>query len=299
MKTDDMRAALPDRSSPVSPDEMMQRFKRCLGGLAKCVEPDKAGLLMEQEELVRRLEGCESTDIEFKLAQRDVPEDAYRTVSAFSNSGGGWLVFGVRDGAGGFEIAGVSEMDKVRNAFLSALRSGQKLSRVVEAQEQQIDVDGRMLLVFHIPEARRQDKPVYLDGDIHRSFVRRGVGDEHCTPVEINRMQRDAADERYDGDIVDLDPERFHDDESMRWYRKRLEDRNPDHDDSHSHLEFLRTWGFVIENGNRLSPTRAAVLLFGTAPAFHQIMPRPIVDWQWYRGDWSEDLPVGRWPIGW
>ena len=42
-----MRAALPDRGSPVSPDEMMQRFKRCLGSLAKCVEPDKAGLLLE------------------------------------------------------------------------------------------------------------------------------------------------------------------------------------------------------------------------------------------------------------
>ena len=250
---------------------------------------------MEQKELVRRLEGCEWTDIEFKLAQRDVPEDACRTVSAFSNSGGGWLVFGVRDGAGGFEVAGVSEVDKVRNAFLSALRSGQKLNRVVEAQEQLIDVDGRMLLIFHIPEARRQDKPVYLDGDPHRSFVRRGAGDEHCTPEEIARMLRDAADERYDGDAVDLDPERFFDDESMRWYRKRLEDRNPDHDDSQSHLEFLRHWGFVIENGNRLSPTRTAVLLFGAAPAFHQIMPRLIVDWQWYRGDWSEDLPVGRW----
>lgn len=251
--------------------------------------------MMDQEELVRRLEGYEWNDIEFKLAQLDVPEDAYRTVSAFSNTGGGWLVFGVRDGADGFEIAGVSEVDKVRNAFLSALRSGQKLNRVVEAREQLIDVDGRMLLIFHIPEARRQDKPIYLDGNIHWSFIRRGAGDEHCTPAEIARMLRDAADERYDGDTVTLDPERFYDDESIRWYRKRLEDRNPDHDDSRSHLEFLRHWGFVIENGDRMSPTRAAVLLFGAAPAFHQIMPRPIVDWQWYRGDWSEYQPVARW----
>ena len=99
-----------------------------------------------------------------------------KTVSAFSNTGGGWLVFGVRDGAGGFEIVGVLEVDKVQNDFLGVLRSGQKLNRVIAANERLIEEDGKALLVFHIPEARRQDKPVYLNGDIRRSFFRRGAG---------------------------------------------------------------------------------------------------------------------------
>ena len=250
---------------------------------------------MEREEIIERLKGYEWTDVEFKEARRAVPKDAYKTVSAFSNTEGGWLVFGVRDGAGGFEIVGVLEVDKVQNDFLSVLRSGQKLNRVVAAEERLIEEDGKALLVFHIPEARRQDKPVYLGGDIRKSFIRRGAGDEQCTWGEIERFLRDAAHERYDAETVDLDPEHCFDDKSLRWYRKLFESRNPDHDDSLSHLEFLHHWGLVVEAGGRLLATRAAVLLFGAAPAFHQILPRPVVDWQWVRGDWSEDLTEERW----
>ena len=250
---------------------------------------------MKRDELVRRLEGYEWTDVEFKLARRGVPESAYETVSAFSNTGGGWLIFGVRDGAGGFELVGVLEVDKVQNDFLSVLRSGQKLNRVVAAEERLIEDDGKALLVFHVPEARRQDKPIYLNNDITRSYIRRGAGDERCTPAEIERLLRDAADERHDGETVDLDPARCFDDESLRWYRSLFEGRNPDHDESPAHLEFLRHWGLIVEAGGRPSPTRAAILLFGADPAFRQILPRPVVDLQWRRGDWSEDLPEERW----
>ena len=134
-----------------------------------------------------------------------------------------------------------------------------------------------------------------VGGDIRRSFIGRGAGDERCTEAEIERLLRDAADERHDGGTVDLDPERCFDDASLRWYRKHFEDRNPGHDESLSHLEFLHHWGFVIETGDRLRPTRAAVLLFGTEPAFHQLLPRPVVDWQWSRGNWSEELAEERW----
>ena len=250
---------------------------------------------MEKAELVERLKGYEWNDVEFKRAQRGVPDSAYETVSAISNTEGGWLVFGIRDGAGGYEIVGVLEVDKVQNDFLSVLRSGQKLNRVIAVDERLIEADGKALLVFHVPEARRQDKPVYLDRDIRRSFIRRGAGDERCTHTEIERLLRDAADERHDGGTIDLDPERCFDDKSLRWYRKLFDDRNPGHDTALSHLEFLHHWGLVVEVGGRLSPTRAAVLLFGAAPAFHQVLPRPVVDWQWNRGHWSEELTDERW----
>ena len=44
-----------------------------------------------------------------------------------------------------------------------------------------------------------------------------------------------------------------------------------------------------------MRPTRAAILLFGAAPAFRQLLPRPVVDWQWLRGDWSEESTDERW----
>ena len=251
---------------------------------------------MEREELIERLKGYEWTDIEFKKAQKGVPESAYETVSAFSNTEGGWLVFGVRDGAGGFEIVGVLEVDSVQNEFLSVLRSGQKLNHVVAAKEGLIEEDGKALLVFHIPEARRQDKPIYLGGDIRKSFIRRGAGDERCTQGEIERLLRDAADERYDGQAVEKDPESAFDSGSVKWYRETYERRPgnrscvdlPD-------LDFLDEMGLLVGQDGRRKPTRAAVLLFGNNAAFRQLLPRPVVDCQRFALDRAQEDTGARW----
>ena len=250
---------------------------------------------MERDELIERLKGYEWNDVEFKKAQHSVPEAAFETVSGFSNTEGGWLIFGVQDKVDGFDIVGVLEVDKVQNDFLSVLRSGQKLNRVIVVDEQLINEEGKTLLVFQIPEAHRQEKPIYLSGDIRKSFIRRGAGDERCTKVEIERLLRDAADEHHDTATIDIDPEHCFDDETVRWYRKLHDDRNPGHDKTLSHLEFLHHWGLVVEVGDRLLPTRAAILLFGTEPTFRQVLPRPVVDCQWIRRDWSESLQQERW----
>lgn len=250
---------------------------------------------MERAELMERLKGYEWDDVELKRAQRGVPESAYETVSAFSNTDGGSLVFGVQDRAGRIEIVGVIEVDKVQNDFLSVLRSGQKLNRVINARGRIVREDGRTLLIFRIPEARRQDKPVYLNGDIRRTFLRRGAADEQCTPEEIERLLRDAADDRYDGQAVELDLARCFHAPSVRWYRRHFADRYPDHDREQPDTEFLHDWGLVVESQGELAPTRAAVLLFGSPAAFRQLLPRPVVDWQWHRRAWTGDFDEERW----
>ncbi len=51
---------------------------------------------MTRDQLLTRLRGRETEDFEVKTAANEVPEDAYSTVSAFANTSGGWIVFGVR-----------------------------------------------------------------------------------------------------------------------------------------------------------------------------------------------------------
>ena len=245
---------------------------------------------MTREELVERLRKYEWSDVEFKEARTAAPGAAYETVSAFANTAGGWLVFGVRDHGGTLEIVGVIQVDKVQNEFLSTLRSGQKINRSIGVQEDLIETDGKTLLVFYVPESPRGDKPVYLDGDIRRSFIRRGAGDERCTPAEIERFLRDAAADRYDGELlVEMDAEEFFDPESVRWYRRVFDERNPGRRQALSDVEFLNEWGFVVEHGDRLVPTRAAVLVFGRARHVRRILPRPVVDCQFI------DAPFGSW----
>ena len=216
---------------------------------------------MNRDELIHRLKRYEWSDVEFKEARNQAPKSAYETVSAFANTAGGWLPFGVRDNGGVFEIVGVIEVDKVQGEFLSTLRSGGKVNRAIAVREDVIETDGRTLLVFHIPESLRSEKPIYLNGDIRRSFIRRGGCDERCTSDEIERFLRDASADRLDERPLDgLDAGEFFDPPSVRSFRRMFDDRNPGRGQELSDDEFLQEWGFVVGNGNRLAPTRAAVL---------------------------------------
>ncbi len=251
---------------------------------------------MNRDKLIDRLGKYEWSDVEFKEAGRAAPRSSYETVSAFANTAGGWLVFGVRDRDGTFEAVGVIEVDKVQNEFLSTLRSGQKVNRTIGVAEDVIETDGKTLLVFHIPESPRSEKPVYLDGDIRRSFIRRGGADQRCTPAEIERFLRDASRDRYDGQLLDrLDAEEFFDHDSVRWYRRVFDERNPGRHQTLSDVEFLNEWGFAVEKGNRLVPTRAAVLVFGAPRHLRRILPRPVVDCQFIDSDFDSWSPDDRW----
>ena len=236
---------------------------------------------MEKAELIERIEGYEWNDIEFKEARHGVPKNAYETVSAFANTKGGHLVFGVRQNGDEFEIVGVLAVDKVQSDFLTALRQPNKISVVLDIKEElhrHEDVD---LLVFHVPEASRAEKPVYLDGNIDRSFVRRGGSDIRCSVNERDRFLVDAAPERFDGRVIERDPETTFDGDSIRWYRETYERRPGNRSRADlSDLDFLDDMGLLVERDGRRLPTRAAVLMFGCNAAFRQLLPRPVVDCQ-------------------
>ena len=251
---------------------------------------------MNREALVDRLKRPEWSDAEFKEARVAVPKSAYEATSAFANTGGGTILFGVRDRDGEIEVVGVDQVDKVQNEFLSAIRSGQKLSRTIEVDADAIDVDGKTILAFFIPESPRSRKPVYLDGNPRRTFVRRGGCNERCRRTELERFLRDAAEDRYDSRILgELEAHEFFDPDSVRWYRSVFFDRNAGRQQGFTDVEFLHEWGFVVECGNRLAPTRAAVLVFGRPRYLRQILPRPVIDCQFISVGFDQWSPDHRW----
>jgi predicted HTH transcriptional regulator len=75
--------------------------------------------MMTKEEL---LKAGEWNDIEFKEARTSVPKSAFETVSAFANPHGGWLVFGVSQHGGSFDITGVEKSDRVQNDFRDGIQ---------------------------------------------------------------------------------------------------------------------------------------------------------------------------------
>lgn len=236
---------------------------------------------MNQDDLLARLNGIEWNDFECKRAKRGVPDDAYKTVSAFSNTAGGWLVFGVSEINGQLGVTGVEEPDKVQNDFLAALRGGLKLNRVIAVEAHRFELDGRHVFAFHVPELPRTEKPVYLKGDPRQGYLRRGAGDEQFTQSELERFLRDAAQERYDGvALADIPVEQCFDEATVNWYQTQFARSNSAHVEIPDPIAFLLNWNFVVERNGKTLPTRAGLLLFGTSRYVQQILPRPVLDYQ-------------------
>jgi ATP-dependent DNA helicase RecG len=251
---------------------------------------------ISRPELLARIKTYEWSDLEVKAAQREVPRDAYETVSAFANTAGGHLVLGVQQQGDQFEIVGVVALDKVQNDLLSALRSREKISYQMATSDDVIETETGRLLVFYIPEAPRQHKPVYLNGDIRRSFIRRGAGDQKCNEDDIRRFLRAAGGPSYESEAVDLDLGASVDTATLSRYRQRFQAQYPGHPcNEFDNAHFLEHWALAVAGDGKLRPTRAAILLFGAGAALRTMMPRPLVDCRWADYAWDAPAPEQRW----
>jgi ATP-dependent DNA helicase RecG len=250
---------------------------------------------MDKDQLIRLLKSHEWRGIEFKEARTQVPKASYETVSAFANTQGGHLVFGVRKEGADFEIVGVINVDKVQNDFISSLNPP-KVSKKIRPEEDLHKVDDRDLVVFYIPESKRVDKPVYLDGDIRRSFIRKGGCDVRCSEEELKRMLNDATIDRFDGQAVECDIDTCFDPKALKSYRGMYEGRpgNKSYTGLSDH-DFLFHLGLMVERAGTWLPTRAAVLLFGCDGNFRQLLPRPVVDCQRFNIKMDDAPTAQRW----
>ena len=180
---------------------------------------------MTKEELIARLNGIEWDDFEVKEAQNKLPDNVWDTVSAFSNTSGGWIVFGVKQIGKRFEIQGISDGEKIESDFLNTLRSGQKFNTRISAEGHKYDIDGHLVLSFYIPSSSM--KPVYVNNPII-TFIRSGSGDRRASEGEIAAMQRDQAFGVKSEQLVvgttlnDLDPV------SLETFRNQIRGFNPE-----------------------------------------------------------------------
>lgn len=250
---------------------------------------------MKLEELMEKLNSPEWMDLEFKASVAGLPKSAYETACAFANTKGGHIILGVQEKNDEYVIVGVSNVDKVQNDFISTLNAGQKFNHDIHPSEHLIKIDGKTVLVFWIPEASRTNKPVYLNGDIRQTYIRKGGCDQKASRVQIERMLRDADSDRWDSQSWQFPLEEAFDDKSIKWYRTVFNERNPGTDVSLTDEEFLYQWGYLIRDGQELLPTRAAIILFGSSTAIHHMLPRPTLDVQWIPSDHNEPLPEVRW----
>ncbi len=105
----------------------------------------------------------------------------------------------------------------------------------------------------------------------------------------------DAAG-RYDGEVLEeLEAHRFFHPPSVRWYRSLFSDRNPGEGQDLGDVEFLHDRGLVVESGDGLAPTRAAVLVFGRPRYIRQVLARPVIDCQFIGAAYDDGPPEHHW----
>jgi ATP-dependent DNA helicase RecG len=145
---------------------------------------------MTREELIAKIQDIEWDDFEAKEALNELPKNTWDTVSAFSNTSGGWVLCGVAQRGKKFEIQGVENGEKVENDFLTTLRNKDKFNHVLQCRPAKIHVDGKLVLAFYIPSS--EFKPIWY-GSPKNTFIRSGSGDQRATDLEIAAMYRDQA----------------------------------------------------------------------------------------------------------
>ena len=158
---------------------------------------------MTKAELFERLNQTEWTDFEIKEALDKLPKNVWESVSSFSNTHGGWIVFGVKErrkqSGVVYEIQGVNNVEKLETDFTNTLRGGQKFNQRIASQPQRFDIDGKIVVAFYIPMS--EYKPVYI-GIPAETYIRLGSSDQHATPFEVNALLRDQSFGKKSNEVV-------------------------------------------------------------------------------------------------
>lgn len=235
----------------------------------------------------------EGVDIECKLAggqdgKGALPIDFWKTYSAFANTRGGSVFLGVREKpAGHFSLVGVQNPEKVITDLFNTAGNPSKVSAnlLQDSDVEVLNIDGKSIIRIEIPQARRQQKSVYLGPTpfAGNTYRRRHDGDRHYDDEAVKRMIAEQVEDERDGRILvgfgfeDIDRQ------SLGIYRQMLKDAKPahpflDHDDF-GLLKKLRGWAKDRRSGEE-GLTLAGLLMFGTWDAIQEAAPHYFVDYQ-------------------
>ena len=180
---------------------------------------------MTKTELIQRLQDIEWEDFEVKEAASDLPKNIWETVSAFSNTAGGWIILGVKESGRKYEITGVSNPVKIEQDFTTSLR-GEKFNIKITPNSRKYDFDGKIVLAFYIPVADK--KPVYYNS-LANTFIRTGSGDQRATKDEADAMYRNQSFGTQTNKTVAESDISWIDPHSLNSYREYIKRNNPSH----------------------------------------------------------------------
>ena len=130
---------------------------------------------------------AESTTLEIKKALKGAPEKIYDTLSAFSNTKGGVIVYGIDESAD-FAFTGVYDLnDLQRKVSEQCLQMQPEIHAIFTP----IEHEGKKFLAVEIPECEQNQKPCFYKGKgrLGGSYLRIGDQDVLMSEYEIYSIE--------------------------------------------------------------------------------------------------------------
>ncbi|MCD8023163.1 MAG: putative DNA binding domain-containing protein [Lachnospiraceae bacterium] len=249
---------------------------------------------------------------EVKKAKGGLPASLWETYSSFANCYGGIIILGVAENAdGSWRATGLQNESKIRKDFWDTINNKSKVSHNIltdsDIESFKTD-DGSVILVIQVPKASRDQKPIYINGDMFNgSFRRNWEGDYHCTREEVLGMLRDEPQISMDAKILEDWSISDLNKESVQAYRNLHRSWRPGHVwEMLGDEEYLKNIGAAAESktDGKMHPTAAGLLMFGNEYDIVREFPHyfldyrevldPTIRWtdrlQSSSGDWSGNL---------
>lgn len=229
----------------------------------------------------------ENGGLEVKSGRGGVPSSLWETYSAFANTDGGVIVLGVNEkGHGRLVVEGLPDAYKTIKDFWNMVNNRQKVSSniLTDSMAYVDQVEGKDVIVIHVPRAERTSRPVYVGADPRTGTYRRNFeGDYHCSLEEVALMMRDSSLVTDDNRLLtELDMTVFCP-ETVKAYRNIFKLIRSQHLWNHEDdTMFLRRIGAVREDKDtgRFHPTVAGLLMFGYEYEITTVFPNYFLDYQ-------------------
>lgn len=222
---------------------------------------------MKAEEIIKKLKyaldiSSELPDLELKTARSNIPNEIWRTISAFANrKGGGIIIFGVDQERN--EIIGCQSIDQMQKKLTEYFND--KMSFVLRPEYHVIPYDdSRTILAVVIPECPKDYMPCYYKpvGLPNGAYIREGNTSRRITDNEFRTYIASSKEFQYDlSEALNTTKEDLSREKILFLLNKREEDvkrgAKTDFDD-----ELLKNLGILRDSSGELKPTIAGYLLF-------------------------------------
>lgn len=247
-------------------------------GLFKISTLDDISLLRESSELECKQAGG-------KDGKGAIPKDMWESYSAFANTDGGTIILGLKETKGHFTLVGIEDIGRVKADLFNTVNS-QKVSTnlLTNNSVQEVVIDGKNLLVIYVRRAKREERPIFLNGNpFGGSYTRAHEADQKLPDERVKRMMAEQIEDSRDNEILPYFDMQDIELESLRIYRQTYANLNPTHAwnelDNQSFLKMIGGWRKNRETGEE-GLTAAGLLMFGVHPIIQEKFPYYMLDYQ-------------------